>query len=80
MSLRRGEHIGSLIIPIKVNGWKLEAVVDTAAQATVINPKVWERLDTNQDDVEQVIVSILLNEVSNADVLLSHTTAVITIF
>ena len=54
--LRETDAVGSLIIPIRINGVKTSAVVDTAAQVTVVSRKLWGQLKDPPEENENVVL------------------------
>ena len=46
----------TLVVPVKINGLEVSAVVDTAAEATIISRAVYEQLKTKPDLTREVVL------------------------
>ena len=44
------------MVPVKINGLEVSAVVDTAAEATIVRRAVYEQLKTNPDLTREVVL------------------------
>ena len=53
----QGGSVGlTLVVPIKVNGLEISAVIDAAAEATIISRTVFERLKRKPRIIEEIIL------------------------
>ena len=46
----------TLVVPVKINGLEVSAVVDTAAEATIVSRAVYEQLKTKPDLTREVVL------------------------
>ena len=53
-----GKHSAgfTLVVPVKINGLEVSAVVDTAAEATIVSRAVYEQLKTKPDLTREVVL------------------------
>ena len=53
-----GKHSAgfTLVVPVKVNGLEVSAVVDTAAEATIVSRVVYEQLKTKPDLTREIVL------------------------
>lgn len=56
VKMRDDSSACSLIIPVKLHGLQVNAIVDTAAQVTVVNKDVWKQLEGTPPSCETVIL------------------------
>ena len=47
----------TLVVPVKINGLEVSALVDTAAEATIVSRTVYEQLKTKPDLTREVVLT-----------------------
>ena len=56
VKMRAAEPGSSLLVPLKLNGFKILAVVDSAAQVTVVSQATWKKMRRPQKATETVLL------------------------
>ena len=53
-----GKHTAgfTLVVPVKISGLEVSAVVDTAAEATIVSRAVYEQLKTKPDLIREAVL------------------------